>query len=51
MRQQIVRQIVPLGPDLIDRARQINRIPKDDGGHHQVEAGGSVSLIFKGAVA
>ena len=39
------QQIVPLNPELIDRARQINGIPKDDGGDHQVEAGGAVSLF------
>jgi len=30
---------------------EIDRIPKDDGGDDEIEAGGSVALIFEGAVA
>ena len=33
------------------RAFQVNRVPKNDSGHYQVEAAGPVTLVFEAAVA
>ena len=35
----------------LDRLFQIDGIPQDDGGDHQIKATGAVTLIFKAAVA
>ena len=37
--------------DGLDRPFQIDRVPQYDGGRHQVEAGGTVALVLKAAVA
>ena len=34
-----------------DGALEISRVPQDDGGDEQVEAGGAVLLVLVGAVA
>jgi len=51
MRQQIVGRRLPIFAQLRHGSRMIGRIPKNDGGHDEVEAGGAVTLVFEGAVA
>lgn len=36
---------------IIDGAAEIDGVPKDDGGHGEIEAGSAVTLVFKSAIA
>jgi len=38
-------------PDRLDRPFQIDGVPQHDGGRHQSEAGGTIALVLKTAVA
>jgi hypothetical protein len=48
--EQLVRQRFALGAKLCNGAAEVDGVPEDDGGDREVEAGGTVALIFEGAV-
>jgi hypothetical protein len=48
--EQMVGDVLAL-PQSGDGALQVARIPQDDGGDEQIEAGGAVLLVLVGAVA
>ena len=50
MREQFVIKIGCVGSDGLHGSLQIDGVPEDDGGAQEVEATGSVALIFKGAI-
>lgn len=50
MGQEVIRH----GLDLVqgcDDARKVSRVPQNDGGHDELEAGCAVLLVFVGAIA
>ena len=51
MGKQIVGDVFPFGSQRVDGFFEIDSVPQNDGGDHQVEAPGAVALIFVGAVA
>ncbi|BDV36199.1 hypothetical protein SS37A_37290 (plasmid) [Methylocystis iwaonis] len=51
MGKQIVTDSFAIGAQFGDGVAEIDRVPKDDRRDDEIEAGGSVALIFEGAVA
>jgi hypothetical protein len=49
--QQAVIDVLVMSSQSNDRPIQIDRIPQDDGGRHQIEATGAVTLLLKAAVS
>lgn len=49
--EQSVRHGITAVMEVLDGAFKIDRVPKDDGRHDEVEAGGKVPLFLEGAVA
>ena len=50
MGEQLVRQRFALSTELCNGAAEVDGVPEDDGHDREVEAGGTVALIFEGAV-
>lgn len=50
IREQFVIKIGCVGSDGLHGSLQIGGVPEDDGGAHEVEATGSVALVFKRAI-
>jgi hypothetical protein len=48
--ERLVRQRFALGAKLCNGAAEVDGVPEDDGGDREAEAGGTVALIFEGAV-
>lgn len=51
MREKIIRDNFAARAQFVDGAAEINRVPEDDCGDGEVEAGCAIALIFEGAVA
>ena len=51
MGEQGIAENLALGAQLVNCAPETDGVPKDDGRDGEIEAGGSVSLIFESAVA
>lgn len=50
MGEQLVGQSFALGAKLGNGVAEVDGVPEDDGGDREVEAGGTVALVFEGAV-
>ena len=50
MGEQLIGRSFGLGPKLGDGVVEVVGVPEDDGGDREVEAGGTVALVFEGAV-
>src|SRR5208337_1828105 len=48
---KLVRNDFAARAQFVDRAAEIDGVPKDDGGDSEVEAGDAVALVLEGAVA
>jgi hypothetical protein len=48
--EQLVGQGFGLGTKLGNGVAEVDGVPEDDGGDREVEAGGTVALVFEGAV-
>jgi hypothetical protein len=48
--EQLIGRSFGLGPKLGDGVVEVDGVPEDDGGDREVEAGGTVALVFEGAV-
>jgi hypothetical protein len=48
--EQLIRQRLALGAKLCNGTAEVDGVPKDDGGDREVEARGTVALIFEGTV-
>ena len=51
MREQFVRDDFAARAQLADCAAEIDGVPEDDGGDGEIEAGGTVALVFESPVA
>ena len=47
---QLIERSFGLGAKLGDGVVEVDGVPEDDGGDREVEAGGTVALVFEGAV-
>jgi hypothetical protein len=47
---QLIGRSFGLGAKLGDGVVEVDGVPEDDGGDREVEAGGTVALVFEGAV-
>ena len=50
MGEQLIGRSFGLGAKLGNGVAEVDRIPEDDGGDREVEARGTVALVFEGAV-
>ena len=48
--EQLIGRSFGLGAKLGDGVVEVDGVPEDDGGDREVEAGGTVALVFEGAV-
>ena len=48
--EQLIGQSFGLGAKLGNGVAEVDGVPEDDGGDREVEAGGTVELVFEGAV-
>ena len=48
--EQLIGRSFGLGAKLGDGVGEVDGVPEDDGGDREVEAGGTVALVFEGAV-
>ena len=48
--EQLIGRSFGLGAKLSDGVLEVDGVPEDDGGDREVEAGGTVALVFEGAV-
>ena len=48
--EQVIGQSFGLGAKLGNGVAEVDGVPKDDGGDREVEARGTVALVFEGAV-
>ena len=51
MWQQCLVDVLTRVAQRLNRSFQVDRVPQDDGGHHQVEAARAVALVLEAAVA
>src|SRR5687767_10094268 len=50
MRQQLLVNVLTGGAQRLDRPVQVDRVPEDDGRHHQIKAASTIALILEAAV-